>query len=646
MGAPTKFILGGQLHLQASQFQWEFYRGTSPKPMVAIIPTERADEAIAFVNGLTAGETSMTIESPNRAGPNPEAQPREIQGVFIERVVKVNPLQTRIVMYDRRLILARRIMDLDFNLSFGDGFLNDTRAATYSAAIRQVAASIDVLLNNLASDAFTLIPNRTYNNPDLLSGFPLADAFGQLLDAANVDLTVTKEGKFKFVDRKDIRDATLPDDSVDWYERPSWVSEDNITLTQLPRQLFVQYRERHCIRVENNRTNRTRVGFDPELDVELEQVYAARGAYFTLPDLLEEFGFARDAITDTEIAATFMTDTFQSTAIEADGTVETQELIKAIKDGWRMLWRINFPEAQGHLGGWEDWDFGKLLDDGAVDPVPVECQWVEFLNVIDVPNGGTFEGSKASVNHPVNASATPTAPFAAQWDNGPENRVIRLKQQELRDGNLARPGRLSKDLVVEAKPNISDEAGIAEWIANGFRIIESEDRGKAKFFPSFKLVIFMVATRRLPNNETRYHLEKVDARPNGQVDYFELPVTDDILCLRDYVESGNPQKFASSDGFGTVLNNLELHDDAERRAELWLQLFTSPIEGEGVAERLDLLDSFEVQGAVNFIRIERNGAVVRTRIGVGNLADGKARQKKADKRRILNQRKEAGKVVV
>lgn len=627
--------------MQESAFEWEFYRGLTPKRMVAIIPTQRADEVISFVEGLTAGETFLTFEGPDRPGDNPGTATREVQGVFIERVVKLNPLQTQIVMYDRRLQLARRIMDKDFNLIFGDGFLEGTREPTYSAAIRKVAASIDILANHLAPNAFGLIPQRAYQNADLLAGFPLGVTFAQLLDAANVDLTVTKESKFRFVDRKDIREAgRLPGPEVDWWQRPTWVDADNVTLTQLPQELHALYKERHCLRMANAEPAKTAIGGKPELQVELEQVYAARGSYFDLQGLLLEFGFNAFAITDRIIASAIMTDTMQGTGVEADGTAETSELIKALKDGWRVLWRIVFPASRGHIGGWTDWDFGKLDADGAVRPVPVECKWVEFLNFIDTDAAGGFIGSKASHNN-----ARGEAPFAAQWDNGPENRVIRLKQQELRDGNLAMPGELANPLVVVQQNSVTDKTAFTEFMKNGFRVIESEDRQKAQFLPAFELAIFLVATKRLPNDETRYHLQKVAAVGAGQVDFYELPVTDDILAYRDFVQTGVAGHAARGDGLGPLLNADALKADAERRTILWLQTYTAPIEGEGIGERLDLLD-FEVEGAISMIRIERDGPKIRTRIAIGNLTDAKARERVADKRRIQNERREAGKRVV
>ena len=137
MAGETRVLLGGKFPL-AGPFTFEWYRGTDAKPFTFDIPTARADDLIQFVNGLTAGETFLELHAPDKGGNRPGTKVYKIQGVFVERIVKTNPLKTRVTLYDRRLQLARRIMDKDFNLQFGDGYLNETREATYAEAIRTV----------------------------------------------------------------------------------------------------------------------------------------------------------------------------------------------------------------------------------------------------------------------------------------------------------------------------------------------------------------------------------------------------------------------------------------------------------------------------------------------------------------------------
>lgn len=596
------------------------------------MPTARVDEFITVANGLDGGETTLVFEGPDGAGKTAGQDRVEVKGIYLTSIVQSSAVSSTLTMFDRRILLSQRVADKDYNVSFGDGFLHGTETTTVEAALRKQVAGIDVLNNYKAPDMFVGLPQTTIDTR-LTAGLPLFQGLQNVLDASGIDLTVTLDGLFKFVTRQDVDPDALPSVSdYDWVQRPQWSLGANAVKRNVPRYVDCFYTIRQELEVGNDAVNARRTTTTPpELVVELTQVYAVKGSYMTLTELLAEFNLP-NAITDAEIAGSIMTDTFQGTGIEADGTAETQEIIKAIKDGWRTLWRIDFPEHDGHLGGWTDWAFGNFVrdaagvTDGGVDPTPVICQWAERLNVVDIDDASNqFVGAKTFINH-----AGTAAPFVAKWDNGPHNRVIRIGRKPLQDGNVAYPGQLERELGVVIKNTLEDESGFQANLKN-VKVIDAEDPKLAKFERDFEIKIRMVATKRMPNSEVRWHKQRNDGDTNGGIERVELPVGVELLAYRDVD--------------GNTLNGSELKRDSEIRTQEYLLKLSRSYEGDGLAERIRAFAEIELTGAVREVTIERDGNAIRTRVSAGNLGTVAARKRKAEKRRAMQQVAEAGKVV-
>lgn len=639
MTATVAYNLGG-VALPYATFRWPKYRGTVARVVEFDCPGEMYTALAGLAAGLNGSPTFMEVTGPDTPGRNTGTTTLRIDGIYILRVVRVSSQLCKVYACDSRVVLARRVADMDFQIRFGDGYLEGTNESTHQAAVKALVKSIDVLRSRVDGGAYvTFPPGVSLRDGTALAGLPLPIALGGLLDDAAADLVVNNRGFFKFPGREDIDTSghKLPQrSSYSWREEPGWLSTANVVLGR-PREVRSYYHERHCLRMIGvDGTGTLTVSGPAELQVFLEQVYASDGQYFTLEDLLVHWGFASNTITDAQIADAFWTDTFENTALYASfGSIEFGEVHKAIRDGWRRLWRVKYYDSKGHIGGWTDWAAGKLNADGSIDPVAVECPWVDFMGSISPSAQGNadFIGSESTKNH------TDNAPFTVQWDGGPETGVLRLVQGETPTGGIAIPGALRESLGVKKVNTVEDGAGNA-YNLNEIILIEREDITKARFVTSFEIKIYLCATRRMPNNETRWHVEKTPTKyANADVDFVELP-PGEIMCYRDYV-SAEPGHSPLSDGLGPILNQKPLSDDAERRMVAWKLMHTASAEGSGLAESIHLFRDFEVEGAISEIALESTlegeACALRTRITVGNLADETQRQRVAA-RRIATQR--------
>ncbi len=622
--------------LPYAYFEWPKYRGPNAREVVLDCPVGMYDRLAAL-----AGKSNVKLEVTGPAGPGATAGSTTvtIERVHVKRVAKYSDAICRLYLEDNRALLSRRVADKDFNIRFGDGYLNKTQQPTVQAAMRDLVASVDVLRGNVSGAAYRSMPARPLRDGVLLSGMMLPDAVAVLAAEASCDLTVGNDGLYRFPVRGDVDGSALPAiGAYSWKVEPDW-TPGSVTHGGVPRVITPYYHERHCLRM---------VGADPratisdsrpiELRVQLEQVYASDGAYYTLGELLEAYGFAESDLTDAQIAGAIATENLQGTALaDSFGSADFDAVHKALRDGWRVLWRIVFPAAEGGLGGWVDWSFGKLQADGAVDPAAVECPWVEFLNVPVIEPSGTYVGAAMTINH-----ASP-APFVPTWDTDASNGVIRLMQKPLQDGNLAAPGALTSPLVIESRLNGAVSDGASNYNLSEFFVIESQDRSRAKYRPSFEVAVYMVATKRMPNDETRWHAEPVDSGLQGGSGFVELPPHESVYCLRDYV-GGPDLKPADADGMGLILNRTELNDHAASRADMWKALFMGSREGMGIAESVHAFRDIEVDGAIHEVTLVVNAQEVRTRITVGNLADNTVREAAAAKRLAARRWQEGGKV--
>lgn len=642
MSGEVSYNLGG-VKLPYLFVEWPKYRGVFAREVVMECPGEHYPKLKALAQGLGGQPTYFEVTGPDKPGNKPGDAAVRIEGVFILRVTKHNAQTCYVQLADRRVTLTRRVADMDFMIRFGDGYLEGTEFTTYQSALREVVASHDVLRGYVGAGAYADFANAALRDGEHLSGQSLPHGLAALLEESGNSLTVINQGHFRFPACEDL-DAIgkLPQVSqYSWHQEPVWNALETLVLGS-PRKVVCYYHERHCLRLVNEDGQTIPPG-PPELQVELEQVYNDDGVIKTLAELLEDNNFGAGDLSDADICRSFWTENFELAPISSSyGTADFDRVHNAVRNDWRRLWRIKFADPRGHIGGWKDWVFGKITEDGSAQAVAVECDWVEFLTELAVPPGQQVMGSPMTINH------TGAAPFAVQWEGDVSSGVIRLVQREKLRGSVALPGALETALVVEInRSNVIKDNADAEGypIDSSFIVIERQDLGKSRFQTDFEIAIYACATKAMPNNETRWHARKIDSGlPNPDIGYVELPPSGELMLVRDYVRSGDADHFAQSDGLGPILNDSAVQNDAELRTEAWKIQHMAALDGQGVAESIMLFKDTEVRGPINEVTLVIESQVVRTRITCGNLADTQQRNRVAQKRLAERKFKVAGAV--
>ena len=627
----VSYTLGG-VKLPYMYAEWPKYRGTVARTVTLECPGEHFKELKTLAKSLGGNATYLEVTGPDKPGNNPGEATVKIEGVYILRVVKHNKQTCYVMCADKRNILSRRVSDKDFLIRFGDGYLEGTEFTTYQSSLREVVKSHDVLRGNVGGSAYTDFANASMRDGQHLSGLTLIDGLGAVLEESGNSLTVGNDGYFRFPACEDL-DAVgkLPQVSqYSWHIEPVWSAAETLVLG-VPRKVRCYYHERHCLRLVGAEEGRTvSTGGPRELQLTLRQRYSDSGTIYSLEELLVANGFAATELTNAEIARAFWTETFEGTNLNyAYGTAAFDRVHAAVRDGWRRLWKIDPTDAIGHIGGWTDWDFGKINADGSVTPVAVECKWVEFLTELAVQAGNDVIGSPMTINHDAG-----TSPFAVQWEGDVSSGVIRMVQRDKLRGSVALPGSLIDPLVVEINRSnvLADGKGKTESL-DEFIVIERQDIGKAKFVADFDIAIYACATKRMPNDETRWHNREVaSGLPDPDIGYVELPPSGELMLVRDYVVSGDASHFAQGDGFGPFLNDQQVQDNAELRTEAWKIQHLAALDGAGVAESIMLFKDTEVRGPINEVTLIMESQVVRTRVTAGNLADARQRDRVAAKR--------------
>lgn len=675
MGAETVIKLGN-VHLTYSAFEWPKYRGTVARAVEIDVPGEYFDRLKALASSLGGQATFLEISGPGSAGATPSKATVKIEGVYIDRVIRMSDALTRVILYDRRFVLSRYIASKDFNIQFGDDYLEDTRFEKYQAAIQEFIDSRPGTESNFAE----FVNPESRNAPDGLhvSGLTFAAGLGDVLERYGMSLTVWNDGKLRIVEMGDANDkGNLPKKTdYSWNVEPGWTFTDSYICGK-PAFVYVYYPERHCLRLRGSDPNAS-IAYSgpPELRLELEQVYKTRDgdgkpAYLTLEELLEAHNFSSTLITDADICNAYMTENFDGTALYSEiATLDGQAVIDSISECWRTLWRVKPVGDKAKVGGWKDWVFGKINPDGSVQPVVVECQWVEFLQSPHLPETAagqplpdTLIGAAMTLNH------ESPAPFTAAWEGGdPSLGIIRLDRKKLPDGAIAVPGKLRDPLTIKQVQKIESGDG-KKYDPNTeggndalWEYVASEPRSKARFVQSFDIAVYVCATRMMPNNETRWHQESVEGFPDADIGYVELPVSGDVYCIRDYVNTEevthnvdadqvgqppatiDPDHQPLSDGLGQILNLAEVENDAETRADVWKSTHMSGIDGFGVAESIPAFLDVEVRGCISEVVLMVDNEEVKTRISAGNLSDNDARNRKAQKRIVERRFKTRGAV--
>lgn len=611
----------GSVFLNYCAFSWPRYRGLLPRSVEIVQPGVRLEEIEAEVRGLNGGPTSLTVGGPDGPGARPGDDVVEIGGVYVHRVAADGAL-CRVTLYDARWRLLRFVNDRDFNLAFGDGFLSGTEKSGYRDAVGHIINSSAPLGALFSDDALDRIPARTLPANLQLSGLPMLTALGWLCEEGGFDLTARVDGKLTFANRLDAPNQYLPDrDAYDWLHRPGWTFDKQLVLGR-PQKFHVYSSERHCLRLTNadETTNAAK-----ELLFSLEQVYISKGNVYTLAELLAANEFAETDLSEAQIADSILTDTLQGSVVsQFSHTEQGRAVIQAVKECWRLCWRIAGANSEAKWGAWTGMEFGKIASDGSAVAVAVDCPWVEIFTVFEAE-----EGSSSSLNAALSENHDGPSPFRATWAIDEAAGVIRLEldNSRLKDRqNLAIPGALQQQLRVRGVPAVSDGEGNSVTLKN-YQLVDSEDPSKARFGHSFELDVYLCATKRMPNDERRWHMEVAEGYSDGDLPWVELGAGG-IPCVRDYVDLTDPDHQAQSDGLGPVLNAEALAADAERRAQQWCALYGMTEYEPAVAERLRMFRELDLNGPIREIALDLtlegeagDVQVMRSRLEVGALSD-------------------------
>ena len=632
----TTSVYINDLPLDEGSCRWPIYRGTRAQVVSLYGMAERYAEYQALAVALKGGAATLRFRSGARAGGRRGLTTVSIAEVYVRRVVKVNDLLCRIDCSDARLLLERAVGAMDFNMTFGDDFLDGTEYATYREAIEAYCTRSAIAAPRMAGDAYDRIPTRKLESNVHLSGMMQGDPLGYLCERAGCDLVVGTDGLWYFAARADAEASwfTAIQDYY-WKIKPGFLSLDSVVL-QRPRTIVSYYWEHHCLRAEGSDPNSTVAGYGPAATrIQLGQVYLYDNEYLTLAELCEALGFVSTFVTDAQIAAAIFRPSAQGCPVYPVDTANRKRLWATIQRDWRRLYRIEFPS--GNTGGWDMWRFGKLKEDGSIDPVSVECVSVVFKRVVIPGGNGTFEGAPWTEN-----LAATSCPFKAVWDDGPESGVIRLVVDDTNSARnddalppmpgalqVTRNGQTDNALRIEWKGELDN--GTERATVRNLDILAREDITKARMAATFSVYVYLVARRFMPNDNTRWHAQSNVGFGDGDVDLAELPPADEVNCYRTFV--GGTAPAALADGLGAILNQEELDADSERRAEVYKIVTHASETGEGEAETFNLATLPRiVDGPVAEIALVADGVEGKVHISVGNLSDSKAREAIATQR--------------
>lgn len=657
----TQVRLGG-IQLDDADFEWPLYHGASIRPVVIAVDAERTEEfkALPYITTLEI------VASAEDGTTNPAEETITIEGVRVIEIREVNDVATEIYLSDVRAELARRVFPSDFLLRWKDGYLAGTNKPTLREAIEYAAGFVPELAAALAPDAFDEIPETdSFDLPEKLvqAGRLVLPAIESIASTVGSTVSVGYDGLIRFP--KPAGDAdTFATDAYSWVGdiRPSWdVKARN--KRGLPQTYRVYYNERHAIRT---------VIYDPRatssgnaLAYEFEQVYGFNEQFGTLTELLEFYGFSRNAISEEQIADKYMTANFEGTDIQRDGSVEADTVIAIIKRDWHQTYRFLYADALGRRGGWTEKAFGRFIEvedkDGttryAEDPQasPVRAEWTQWLAVAEpnkVYGQEQLLGSVVARSHPKppEPSTLPTAPFDAEWLSEPDG-VFRIKFNGTREDTasawVGKMAGVEDSVLTVERSTAEDDHGNHVEVEFGLYVPEIAD---IRFQEDYEMEVFIVATRRLPNNQDRWTHIDVEGFADGDVELAELEVGEELYAIRDYVgESGvgNIDKPQEADGFGRVLNQVELEKDAERRVRILKEDMAARLEGRGVAQGIaPVLDLVYPKGPISEMVISvDDSTVVLTRLYASNRDSAQARYERK-LRRERSRKRDAGGVPV
>lgn len=651
----------GPVELDDCEFDWPFYLGAQPRPVKLRQPIEKLPEleALPYIVDLEF----TTSAQDNTAHPAQES--RVVKEVRVARVRGINDTVCEVTLYDCRKDLENRDCPMDFNLQFKDGYLQGTFAPLIGQALDDLANLVPEFLAAKHPDIVADIPAEwELPNGVLTGGMKLLRALDRIADYVNADVAVDDTGKLLLRARGTVETAQVNVAAFNWVEgfEPTWDAAAG-KVRGLPRVIRCLYQQRHAIRATPEDDRAT--GTSDSLLVSLRQVYAHGDSFLTLPELLIAFGFGPTDLTDDQIRMVINTEKFDGTKVEpvAGYDTDAKGIIAIIKRDWRTLRQIVYPDDIGRRGGWSDIQPGYFVQvtdkDGTVrfaDQITARCvkgEWTEWLAYAeeDSDEQQTLVNAVVARSH-IKQTADPEppdAPFTARWESEADL-VLRITPNQVEAsaerlwlgrmvGQNGRDEQPELRISAEAKPP-EDDAGVLAGTFTGRHFPTVADvRFAAE--REWTMQVFLVATRRLPNNYDRWTAIDIEAFPDGDVPVLELEVGSDLFAIRDYRGSA---RGVLGDGFGVYLNMPDLEADAKRRVAVVIDRINAKIEGSGTAHGLAGFDVPLGRG-VREVTIKVSGCVITSEIEVGNTDSEALRQDRAFKRDAQRVHAEGDKVV-
>lgn len=642
MAEGTRYYLDA-LELEYAEFELSWTTGPASPEITITQPVDLADELDALPR-VCAFSMHSAIED-NTA--NPTHGDHVFPNWRIKDVVRRDTV-CRVVLADVRDDLAKKVCPADFLMRWKDGFLDGTNHPTLQLAVEYLGGLIPLLAQELDADAFVQVAGSDVLPNELpTAGGMLNDQLEALAALVGATLAVRPStGKLFFAKLGTAADISFPVAAYNWdggFE-PSWTTT-NRKQRGLPQVIRVPYRELHAIRLIGGNDRETS-SYPPELQMEMVQVYAHGDSFLTLRELLAAFNLPPGAISDSQIGRVINTDNFDGTALEPLGGFDTdaKALINIIKQDWRTLWRVEFPNQVGRRGGWVNLRFGyfkqtpdkdgNLYFSGDITGRGVRCEWSEWLARAEEQSDGeqaSIVGAVVARSHQRGGgnSPLPDAPFSAAWVSEKDH-VFRVSP-----GNVPSSaqhvwlGRMTQRELTITDIGLSvDDQGVTTGTTGGLGFPTLAD---VKFSSTFTIEVFVVAERRLPNNEGRWTIYEVPAFADGEVESQDLEVGDHLFVLRDYI-SPNERKFAESDGLGTQLENLEPETDSQNRARVVVERLSAPFVDDATAIGAEAAFDLAPGRGIKAITLDVDGCYVTTVIQPGGFDSEEARQRRATRR--------------
>lgn len=665
-------IMLGSVELGESAFDLSLARGWD-YPEYKIRQLAEQYEQLAALPYVVDLSVTCTSETGTVEG---AAESVVIKGLRILDSYQIDDELCEIVLTTAMKDLHDRICPADVNLRWKDGWLWRTRFQTLPEFFDYVAPLIAALEDVLAPDAFAQFfsaatsSERGYDLPEgeTLGGMMLPEAGRRLTSLIGVEPVIGADGLLRFV-RQEWIASRLWVDSYNWLAgaEPSW----NLTARTprgLPNIFRFHSRERHALRW-SNRSDERGTSSNPlpaVLQARWDNVFFFDGRYGRLDELLEHFGFAPFAITDAQIGARIMGVNFEGSGIEAGLTNNAEEVIRIIKRDWRQLWRLEYPDALGRMGGWTDITpgyfetrenkDGETVYTGAVTGGGIRMEYTEYLAKVDegketqttIDDGVVFRSvvKDAQGNLPV-------APFEWRWEEDQVGHVMRIypkpdpaRQQAVYPGRLTNNSddalsvRVRDFAVLDDGSHIDTEPYLYFPKPSDLQFVEGPGQPT-----TFELEVYAVGTRRLPNDATRWTVIEREGFANGDVPVFEPEISEELPALRDLVDPANG-KFAMPDGLGRLLNTDQLEEEADRRARVLRERMGRLVPGAGIAIGIGPIADLDYPDAdVKELRLMVDGPAVLTQVVVGPMDDEAARDNRRRVRESLRKMRLAGKEI-